>query len=164
MHTHTDHRQRGSTYLVVLSTAMILTVVGLSAILLARIQLRTVEKANAVADTRFYAQTAIEVGMLLIDTNPNWRSSYPDGQWFNWVPMGQGYYKLFVTDPTDGNIANSIADPVVLTGVAIKGAAAQNVQVQLEPRVDAASGQCYQPSGNPLRICIDYIIDIYIAQ
>jgi Tfp pilus assembly protein PilX len=64
--------RRGSAYVLILMTTMIVTVIGLSAVALSRVELR---RSNGVADARAArgaARAAIEFGFLKIASETTW--------------------------------------------------------------------------------------------
>ena len=55
------HRRRGSTYVVVLMTAVFVTLAALSGLSAARTKMRTLDATNTVTAARFYAEAAAEI-------------------------------------------------------------------------------------------------------
>ena len=139
MRRSTDHQRRGSIYMAVLSGAMIVTVIGLSAIAVVRVQRRTAEGVNDFSEARLYAQSAIEMGLLWIDSDPDWRNTYSNGVWASNAPLGAGMITLSGTDPADGDLADSDRDSMLLTGVGVKGEARYKLQVGLYAEVRGLS-------------------------
>jgi Tfp pilus assembly protein PilX len=74
--------RRGSVYLIVLATSMMVTVIGLSALFAVRVQRRNAEITQDRAEALLCAQSAVELGLLKIQ-NPNWRDSEPNGIWLS---------------------------------------------------------------------------------
>ncbi len=132
-HSLIPHR-RGSVYLIVLMTSMIVTVIGLSALLVMRVQLRAAANTNDSAQARLFARSGIEMGLLWIQQDPNWRTKKGNGLWADNVPMGSGTFSLEAFDPVDNDITDSPDDPVILTATGIKGQSRHKLQVTLEPR------------------------------
>ena len=133
------YRRRGSSYVLFLGTAMMVTVIGLSSLMVVRIQRRSDDGTNDVATARFYAQSAIEMGFAHINEDPNWRTTYANGVWEADQPIGTGTYTLEVTDPNDGDLSNNEADSVVLTGIGMQGDACYKLQVTLQAEGGALS-------------------------
>lgn len=118
--------------MAVLGAAMLVTLIGLAAILLAQSQNRAAGGTNDFAEARLYARSALEMGMYWIHADPFWRTSRGGGTWATNVPIGGGTFSLSVSDPVDGNVASGASDPVVLTGTGAKGQARYQMQVRLE--------------------------------
>lgn len=139
------HRhRRGSVYIVVLGTALVVTVIGLSALLAVRVQRQGAQGEDDLAEAAFYAQSAVEMSLFRIQQTPKWRQSFPDGVWAAGQPIGDGTWSLEVTDPDDGDLANSPADSIVMTGIGEKGQARHMVEVTLTAVPDPldALGTC----------------------
>ena len=72
-----DRRRRGSVYLAVLGPAALVTIIGLSALLIARIQLRRARDTSDLAQARLCALSGVDIGLLLIQRNPSdWRGTF----------------------------------------------------------------------------------------
>ncbi len=121
-----NSNRRGSVYLAVLGTAMIVSVLALSALALQRVQNRMLTCSADIRQAQLNAEAAIELGMLAIKNDPNWRSSYPHGTWFTGRPLGIGNCTLKVEDP-DGSLADDPTDSIVLTGIGSAGSSEQRV-------------------------------------
>jgi len=63
-------------YVAVLMTATIVAVIGISALTITRIELRSAEGAKDTIEARFYAQSALEISSYLINNDRNWRTNY----------------------------------------------------------------------------------------
>lgn len=124
--------RRGTAYLLVLMVSLLVTVIGLSSLLESRVQRRASEAAADLIAARSYALSAIEVGLWQIDNWSTWRSNWTTG----WLPtnqtIGDGTLSLEAVDPIDGDLKNNTTDPVVLTGIGMKGAARHKMQVTVE--------------------------------
>ena len=126
-----QNRRRGSAYITVLGTAVAITVIGLSGIMVSRIRLRRAEAANDFATARAYARSAVEMGFYRIENNDDWRSTFASGVWEADKTIGDGTYTLIGVDPADNNLADNDLEPVELTGVGRRGAATFQLRVTL---------------------------------
>lgn len=126
------HRRRGVTYVLLVGTAMIVTVIGLSALVAARVQLRSAEGTNDSAEARFYAQSAVEMGFLMIRGTSTWRNDLGSGFWLTDQPIGTGTFSLEATILDGGGDPND--DPVVLTGTGVCGQARHKMQATAVPQ------------------------------
>ena len=124
-------RRRGSIYLAVLGYASLLTIIGLSALLVLRVQRRAAEGEIDLVQARMHARSAIEKGLWMIENDPVWRTNLSNGNWAADQPIATGTYTLEGIDPNDGNLTNSPVDPLVLTGTGLSGAARHKTQVTL---------------------------------
>jgi len=117
----------------VLGTALIASVLALSALMLQRIQRNAGQEASHVVKARLSADAALRIGMLRIENDPDWRYSFSDGVWEADVTVGDGTYTLEGIDPSDGDLTDSPTDPLVLNGIGKKGNAVQKTQITLAP-------------------------------
>ncbi len=124
------HRRRGSSYVLFMGTAMVVTIIGLSALMMVRVQRRSAEASNDLAAARFYAQSAIEHGFAMFNQDADWRTNLGSGFWITDQGINGGTFSLEVTfiDDGDGKPDN---DDVVLTGTGVHGPATHKMQVTL---------------------------------
>ena len=134
-----QRNRRGSMYIAVLLTASIVSLIGLSALTIHGLQRRAHESNLDVVDARLYAQSAVRLGMLQIENDPDWRYSKSSGAWATDIPLGNGTLSLEGTDTTDGNLADDPTDAIQLTGIGKKGQAIQRMSVTLIPENRAFS-------------------------
>ncbi|MDH3583124.1 MAG: hypothetical protein OER86_02800 [Phycisphaerae bacterium] len=141
--------QRGSVYVVVLGMAMLVTAIGLSSLLHARVTHRQVMRFHGMDQARVLAGSAIDVGLFLIEQDAAaWQQMLGDaeGQTVDLltgtiVPgaggasqesLGGGTYSILATFLDDGDPASG-ADEATLLGVGRSAGA----RFLLEVRVDA---------------------------
>jgi hypothetical protein len=124
-------------YVAVLSAALIVSVIGLSALAAVRVQRLGAEGTNDLVAARFYARSAIEMGLHWIRSDPNWRDNRPNGVWAANVPIGNESFTLEGTDPDALPLNNDLNEPLVLTGIGVKGDARYKLQVTLVPESQA---------------------------
>ena len=116
---HSSNKRRGSMYVAVIGCSLVITVVGVSALLAARVERRAAEGTSDFSAARLYAQAAIEKGMYTILSSPMWRSSKVSGVWDDNQTFADGNYSLSVIDPIDGDLSNFKSEPVLLTGTGV---------------------------------------------
>ncbi len=129
-----EPKQHGSTYIIVLASSMIVTVIGLASLLAIRVQRRSAEIVEDSAEARLCAQSAIELGLLFVE-DQSWRSTWPNGTWLSNQQLGGGSFSLEGKDPRDSDLADSQYDPVILTGTGTKGMAVHKAQIVLVPAI-----------------------------
>ncbi len=105
---------KGGVYIVVLGTAMFVTVVGMSALLMARINTRITNADRDIVKARYYAQSLIEVGMLKAMTDPNWRTTHTNDIWSTDYTWDETVVTYKFVDENDADLADNPADPVRL--------------------------------------------------
>ena len=126
------HCRRGSVYVMVLGATMLVMTIGLTALYAARVENRSSTTSNDLVASRLYAQSAIEMGMFLIQEDLNWRDNRTSGWWELDAVIGDGTYSLQVIDPVDGILSNSPTHQIDMQGVGMKGDARHMVHVTLE--------------------------------
>lgn len=136
------HRSRGTIYIAVLGVSLIIFVIGMAALLNIRIQTRTVALSADSAQARLYARSAVELGMLYINGDPNWRTDYGNGAWFTNQPVANGFMSLTAADPLNNDLTSGANHPVVFTATGRQNLALYMTQVRLE--VGPKSGSCLQ--------------------
>lgn len=137
-------RRRGTIYVLVLLSSLVVAAIGLSSLQLIRLQSRTAgDNADFIA-ARCYARAALEIGMLRIRNDPFWRRNFGNGAWLVNQSIGTGTFSLSAVDPIDGDVTIGDNHPVILTGIGMQGAAAFKTSARLEvgPRV----GSCLELS------------------
>jgi hypothetical protein len=112
---------------------MLVTVIGISSLLVARVEHRAAIGAEDRAKARGYAESAMEVALLLINGDPSWRSSLGNTNWPTDEPIGDGTYTIEVADEIDGMVHTGANDPLVVTAIGMRGQARQKIQVKLIP-------------------------------
>ena len=125
------HSRRGGIYVLVLGASILVTVIGVSAVALARIRTRVSSAELPAAKARFAAQSLIEVALLRIAGDSNWRSTYTSDTWTADEVVGDaiGAYKL--VDELDDDLDNDPTHPVRLYTKATVGSAVRVCSVEL---------------------------------
>ncbi|HJQ81843.1 MAG TPA: carbohydrate binding domain-containing protein [Lacipirellulaceae bacterium] len=149
----------GGVYIAVLGSALVVSLLGISALVGQRIENRAVVASADIRQAQLNANSAIEMGLLAMKQESNWRTARSHGAWFSARDTGAGTCTLEVLDPLDGNLANDPDDPVVMVGVGYRGDAQQRVKLTVEPQSQAlsslrsaiAAGDTINVQGNILR-------------
>lgn len=124
-------------YVAVLGSTMVITVTGLSALMLVRSERSSAVGTADLSTARFYAQSAIELGQHRIRQDSNWRQTYTSGAWESNRTIGTGKYTLEGIDPVDGNLSNSASDSVLLRGTGFEGLSRYKLQVTMVAKSSA---------------------------
>lgn len=132
-----SHRRhpRGSIYVLVLGLSMLVAVIGMGAIMTARVQARIARSEADFATARLCARAGLEAAMFRIQQDPTWRTDLGNGAWFNNVPLNGGTFSVSAADPITGNITIPSNHPVVLTCTGTRNAAVymMSATVQVNP-------------------------------
>jgi hypothetical protein len=135
---HNRHRT-GGVYIAVLGTSLVVAMLGLAAVMGQRIQNRMLVAAGQIRQAQLNANSAVELALLKMKQDTNWRTNYSNGNWFTIDGGVAGTCVASVTDPVDGNLANSTDGPVVVLGIGTNGQAEQRVEVTVDPRKSSLS-------------------------
>lgn len=154
--------RRGSAYVVVLGAVMIVTLAGLSAVTLTRVQHKAVVDNAAVTLARLAAQSAVEVGVYRILNDATWRRKASDDTWSLFEPIGPYKLTFKQVDEIDGTIGNNMDDPVRVYCKALMGNAVRIHSVLLErhpvvPNAAIASGL---HAGGDLTVDVDAVLKV----
>jgi hypothetical protein len=125
--------RRGGVYIAVLGSAMIIALLGMCALIGQRIENRLVVASTDIRQAQLNANTAVELAILAMKQDTNWRTTYSNGNWFTTRSTGIGSCTANVVDPIDANLAGGADDPVVVTGIGYSGGAEQRAQVIIDP-------------------------------
>jgi hypothetical protein len=129
--------RRGSVYLAVLGTGLIVSLLAFSALALQRLQNRMLLASADVRQAQLNAEAAISLGQLAIKQDANWRTTYANGTWFASRNTGNGSCALEVVDPVDGSLADDATEPIVMTGIGSAGKAVQRVTRTFDPHAES---------------------------
>lgn len=113
--------RQGGVYIAVLGTALIVSVLGLTAVLLQRVQNRLLIESADIVQAQRNAETAVELAQLMMTQDDNWRSNRASGRWLTRQDTGAGTATLDVVDQVDGNLADDPDQPVLVRAFGYHG-------------------------------------------
>lgn len=130
--------RRGSVYLAVTGTAILVSLIGLTSLHLSRLELDSSISQSDRAYARHLAHSGVEFAMGAIDVDPSWRSNYTHGQESTRDPIGTSEDIVFrFLDNTDGNLANDSDQEVEIEGIGRYGNAEFRYSVTYAPSVSS---------------------------
>lgn len=103
-------RQRGTVYLLVLSVTAMLVAIGVTAVTVGRIDLKSLRLEEDQAEARLFAQSLIEVVRLELERDEAWRKIYTSGEWTAYRRVGTASYRFKLVDEQDGLLADNETD------------------------------------------------------
>src|SRR3954470_11926726 len=112
-----NRRRTGGVYIAVLGTSLIIALLGMCAMIGQRIENRLVVASTDIRQAQLNANTAVELAILAMKQDANWRTTYSNGNWFTNRSTGIGSCTANVVDPIDGTLAGGADDPIVITGI-----------------------------------------------
>ena len=131
--THSVTHPRGSIYIAVLAMSMIITIIGVAGISTAMIERKQVEQTNDYSLAQYHAQSAVQLAILRINNNPNWRDGLTDGMLFENLVFSGGEISAWTDVAADG-----INDPITVRGYGYHGQSRFIICVELIQHVDEA--------------------------
>lgn len=137
--------RRGAAYVLVLSTGVLLSVVGLGVLSVSRAGARTAQQAADLDEAAVLAESAVAWGLATVKSEVGWRSAYANNVESGRKAFGRGEISFKFVDEADGNLANGAGD-VRVYGVGRAGAAARAYSVAL-----VGSGAALDSLRNPLQ-------------
>jgi hypothetical protein len=123
-------------YMTVLMTAMLVTVIGLGGLMAARTQFQLGQSNDRAMQARFYAQSAIDLGLQKLRTDANWRSNLTNNTWSADQTCGLGLFRWKPVDELDGVLNNNASDEIRMYGTGVIGDTVRTYSVALEPPPD----------------------------
>lgn len=111
--------RRGSTYLIVLFTALIVSVVGFAAFRQLQVQENAAVMERDWNEAGVLATSASELALAQISRDYWWREVFQDqqdDQYSEEMPLGRGSIRWQLEDPVDGDISDDDAHPVRVVG------------------------------------------------
>ncbi len=133
------NRRRGSIYLLVLGMAVILTVIGLGAVTVSRVQARSTGGSQDWSEAQSLAFSAVEHALAQIDETDGWRSAY--SQQTIGKSLGRGTFTWRLVDEADGDLTNDPTSPFTVFAMGTVGDASYSLRVHMTmPSVQIVSG------------------------
>src|SRR6478736_6304601 len=80
----------GGVYIAVLGSAMIVALLGMCALIGQRIENRLVVASTDIRQAQQNANAAVELALLAMKQDTNWRTTYANGNWFTGRNTGIG--------------------------------------------------------------------------
>jgi len=126
--------RRGGIYIAVLGTSLVVSLLALCALMGQRIQNRMLIAAADIRQAQLNADAAVELALLEMKQNTNWRSTLISGDWFVGRGTTAGSCSVNVLDPIDSNLADDADEPVVIRGIGLSGDAEQRCEITIDSR------------------------------
>lgn len=134
VHVGRSNRRRGSLYVAVLSVALLITIIGVSAVLAARVEQRALVDTEAAAKADCGVASMVDLGLYWITADSNWRTTYVNDTWSTALVTDGMTLRGKLVDEIDGNLADDPTEPVRLYAKAVVGRAVRIESVLCQPR------------------------------
>lgn len=134
------HSRAGYLYVAVMVTATLVGLVGLSAVSVARLNLRTTTRTGDSSSADFLAHSAVEHALSVLKNDPAWRTNYLNNTEYpnTPIPMNGGTVTWKLVD-VDSSLLDDDSDTVRIYGIGRQGSATSVQSVQLYPTDDPLS-------------------------
>src|SRR6056297_204265 len=113
------YQRRGSTYMIVLFTSMIVAVVAFAGFQRMQVDQQTATMQRDWNDAAVLAASAVEFALVKLGNDHDWRTAYRDrvdGNYTTPIALGRGTIRWQLEDPDDGQIDNDAEDGVRIYG------------------------------------------------
>lgn len=131
--------RRGAAYLITLGITLIVSLLGLAGLKIVRLTRAQYSHVADMSDAQQLARAALDMALLRIETQSDWRAMMEAGTWSADQPLGNGFYSFEASDPGDGNLTDSDMDPVVIVGTGKSGNARKMLAMQVNFDADGVS-------------------------
>ena len=141
--TFSHHRmprssRAGSVYVLVLATATLLAVGGLSVLTLARLQIRRDAQQRDLDRATVLAESAIHAALGCINATSSWRSQITKAPNPVEIDLGVGTATWIVQESDGSALASAVPAPVRIVGIGSSGGARRVYAVTASPPPEAA--------------------------
>lgn len=115
--------RRGTMYILVMGAAAIVSLIGMTGLMVTRLQFRQAVQSRDWQEAGNLALSAIELGVLKINATSTWRTDFTNNAEFTPISMGNGTMSYKFVDAAlglvggDGSLNNNSYDPVRLVGI-----------------------------------------------
>ena len=127
--------RRGSAlYITVVGVTLIVSAIGLSAVTVARLRLRATTQQHNLLEARRVASSAVENALVVLNSNPNWRTDYLNNVEYpsTPVPLGDNTFTWKLVDD-DAVLDDDESDVVRVYGIGRVGQQVWTESVQVQP-------------------------------
>jgi hypothetical protein len=136
--TMSFHKRRpASMYAMVLICSGMISTIGIAALAAVRVQRRASQDIGDLQQARLHARSAVELALLRMSADANWRTTYPNGTWWSNLALGSGSCTIEGYDPADNDLRNDPTQTLRLVATGFQGNARYRAQVLLAPKLDA---------------------------
>lgn len=125
--------RRGSAYIAVLGISLLVSTIGLGAMLAIRSQRRAADLRNDEGEARGAGQAAMEAAARSLALDASWRTTYTNNTYSSARAFGRGTLSFKLVDEVDGNLSDDPMEPVRLYSAGRTGGAARVESVVLAP-------------------------------
>lgn len=130
-------RKRGTIYIFVLVSSMIVTMIGLMGFKMIRAQAAVAQADTQRDEAAVLAESAVQWGIHLVMLKEGWRDVVGSGVPIRTITFGSGQFTTTIIDD-DGDLADDESDGFRIIGTGIVGSASQTYEVTISQPVGGA--------------------------
>ena len=127
----TSVRCRGGVYILILITVAVVTALALGSLALSRARGEEAVLVSSAMGAAGAAQSGLEAGLHLMDSNPAWRRSKSAGDWASNLPVGDAKARIRVEGTGGGAWSSDLFAPVRMTSYGTEGGARSILRVNV---------------------------------
>lgn len=127
------HRTGAALYTLVVFNALLVGLIGLSSILISRIERRMSTSAIDAVQARRHARSGIALAKIRLEQNPNWRTEFTHAVATTTFSVGDGEMEFTLTDQVDSDLEDDPADAIEISATGRFGEAVWVEAVQATP-------------------------------
>ncbi len=124
--------RRGTIYILVLMTSIIITLIGILGYRMVQGQARVARIDAQRDDAIALAESAVQWGIHYVTLSDDWRKVAKSGQVIRTMDLGDGQISVILFDP-DGDLDNDDTDGIAIVGTGTIGDASQMLSCVLKP-------------------------------
>ncbi|MCC6682978.1 MAG: carbohydrate binding domain-containing protein [Phycisphaeraceae bacterium] len=109
--------RRGTVYIAVLGAAMLVTILGVSALLAVQAQRQAEQLDQDAVQASFLARSAVDCALRAIQNNSNWRTSYTHDTWSSSASLGRGNFRFKFVASSGSSLSAAIDQSVDVVGL-----------------------------------------------
>ena len=128
-------KRRGSIYFLVLGLSLVLTVIGIGAVMVERAGTRTMNDSGDWTEAQALAFSAVEHAMAKVGSDSGWRTTYSSQTVTK--SLGRGAFSWRLTDEAGGSVAED-SGPFYIVATATVGRASYSTRTHMAPGSEGA--------------------------
>lgn len=137
--------RRGAAYVLVLSTGVLLSVIGVGVLTAARAQAKAAGQSADLDEAAALAESGAAWGVSAVAASAAWRTAHAHNVEVPTRVMGRGTVSYKLVDDADTNLSNNSSDAVRVWGIGRVGSATRAYSLKL-----AGAGAALDVLGNPV--------------
>ncbi|MGB0714664.1 MAG: carbohydrate binding domain-containing protein [Phycisphaerae bacterium] len=127
------YRRRGGAYVMVLTTSMLVAILGITSVTVNRIKYRSGASASQISQAELLAQSSVEMGLYTIDRYDRWYNTIENDKWITQTISDTDQVQWKIVDVDAVGKAIDPNNELWLYGRGVNGDAVRVISVMLTP-------------------------------